>query len=124
MHSSPEEGGWLPQRKIGSVFLSMGLITEEQLKEALEIQNTDSRRLGKILVSLGYVTSDELARALSTSQRRVRGALRGSGRPGRSGAHKRGGTLFTAQNRGSSQNVPLTCNVSAGVSFISNLSSL
>ncbi len=64
MHSL-EEGGRLPQRKIGSVLLSMDLITEEQLEEALEIQKTDSRNLGKILVSLGYLTPDDLARALS-----------------------------------------------------------
>lgn len=43
----------------------MGLITEEQLEEALEIQKTDGRRLGEILVSLGYLTPDDLARALA-----------------------------------------------------------
>jgi type IV pilus assembly protein PilB len=64
MHSL-EEAGRLPQSKMGSVLLSMDLITEEQLEEALEIQKTDNRRLGKILVSLGYLTPDDLARALA-----------------------------------------------------------
>ena len=61
MHSL-EEAGRLPQSKMGSVLLSMDLITEEQLEEALEIQKTDNRRLGKIL---GYLTPDDLARALA-----------------------------------------------------------
>ena len=64
MHSL-EEAVQLPQSKMGSVLLSMDLITEEQLEEALEIQKTDNRRLGKILVSLGYLTPDDLARALA-----------------------------------------------------------
>src|SRR5215210_9212425 len=64
MHSL-EEAGRLPQSKMGSVLLSMDLITEEQLEEALEIQKTDGRRLGKILVSLGYLTPDNLALALA-----------------------------------------------------------
>jgi len=64
MHSL-EEAGRLPQSKMGSVLLSMDLITEEQLEEALEIQKKDNRRLGKILVSLGYLTPDDLARALA-----------------------------------------------------------
>ena len=65
MHS-PDAGRRLPQRKIGSILLSQGKITEEQLEEALEVQKTDDRNIGKILISLGYITPDDLARGLSS----------------------------------------------------------
>jgi len=42
-------------KKIGELFVEEGLITEEQLKEALEYQEKFGGRLGWILVSLGYI---------------------------------------------------------------------
>jgi hypothetical protein len=50
---SPETGGWIPQRKLGAILVSEGMVTEDQLAEALKIQKTDERYIGKILVSLG-----------------------------------------------------------------------
>ena len=48
MHS-PDTGGRLPQRKIGDILLAEGKITEEQVEEALELQEMDKRHLGRIL---------------------------------------------------------------------------
>jgi len=42
-------------KKIGELFLEEGLITQEQLEEALDYQRRFGGRLGWILVSLGYV---------------------------------------------------------------------
>ena len=51
--------------KIGDILLAEGKITEEQLKEALEIQKRDQRNLGEILISLGYITHDDSTWVLS-----------------------------------------------------------
>ncbi|MEJ7871432.1 MAG: hypothetical protein WKF67_04175, partial [Rubrobacteraceae bacterium] len=63
MHA-PDVGEVLPQRKIGSILVSEGMVTGEQLEEAVEIQKTDPRYLGAILVSMGYLRDEDLARAL------------------------------------------------------------
>lgn len=54
------------KKKLGEILVSAGLITEEQLNEALEEQEESGERLGKILKSLGYIQGIELAAALST----------------------------------------------------------
>ena len=54
------------EHSIGTVLVSMQMVTRKQLEEALEVQKTEKRGVGKILVSLGHLTSDGLARALST----------------------------------------------------------
>ncbi|MFH1128999.1 MAG: hypothetical protein V1699_06305 [Candidatus Omnitrophota bacterium] len=53
--------------EIGRLLLQKGLITSEQLKEALSIQrNRDKdKRLGQILIGLGYLSRDELCFALA-----------------------------------------------------------
>jgi len=42
-------------KRIGELFIEKGLITKEQLEEALEYQKRFGGRLGWILVSLGYI---------------------------------------------------------------------
>jgi hypothetical protein len=44
---SPDPGGSIPQRKLGSILVSEGMVTEEQLEEALEVQKTDTRYVGR-----------------------------------------------------------------------------
>ncbi len=61
----PDDGGRLSQRKIGDIFLSEGMVTQDQLNEACELQKTDDRPIGKILISLGYLNHEDLARALA-----------------------------------------------------------
>ena len=63
MHS-PDIGRVSPQRKLGSILVSEGMVSDEQLEEALEVQKTDARYLGRILVSMGYLSDEDLARAL------------------------------------------------------------
>ena len=52
-------------KKLGDLLVEAGLITKEQLKEALEVQKNDNERLGTILVKLGYLTEEEITSFLS-----------------------------------------------------------
>ena len=52
-------------KKLGDLLVEAGLITEEQLKEALEVQKNDNERIGTILVKLGYLTEEEITSFLS-----------------------------------------------------------
>lgn len=52
-------------RKIGELFLEKGLITNDQLKEALEYQKKYGGRLGWILVSLGYIDRETFYKILA-----------------------------------------------------------
>lgn len=52
------------KKRTGEILVEMGLITPQQLVEALEEQKTTHRRIGEILVGRGYVKSHELAEAL------------------------------------------------------------
>ena len=53
--------------RIGQLLLQKGLITSEQLQEALSLQRSRERdkHLGQILVEFGYVNRDELYAALA-----------------------------------------------------------
>lgn len=50
--------------RIGEVLMHMGVVTEDQLKEALIKQNNFNLKLGETLLKLGYVTEDDLLQAL------------------------------------------------------------
>ncbi len=52
-------------KKLGDLLVESGLITKEQLQEALEVQKQDNERLGTILVKLGYLTEEEITSFLS-----------------------------------------------------------
>ncbi len=52
------------KKRLGEILQELGLIKEEQLKEALEEQKVTGERLGEILVKLGYIESDRLYDAL------------------------------------------------------------
>ncbi|MFA5072365.1 MAG: type IV-A pilus assembly ATPase PilB [Nitrospirota bacterium] len=51
--------------RLGSMLVSSGLITDAQLKKALESQRNEGGRLGSILVKLGFVQEDKLMTFLS-----------------------------------------------------------
>ena len=51
--------------RLGSMLVSSGLITDDQLKKALSTQKTEGGRLGSILVKLGFVQEDKLMTFLS-----------------------------------------------------------
>jgi type IV pilus assembly protein PilB len=51
--------------RIGELCVNVGLITEKQVKEALEKQKKSKKKIGEILVELGYIRSQELNLMLS-----------------------------------------------------------
>ena len=51
--------------KLGQILIASGIITEEQLKEALKLQKRGGGRLGANLVKLGHITEDKLVTFLS-----------------------------------------------------------
>ena len=55
---------FMAKKKLGKLLLEVGLITEEQLKHAIEVQNKTGEKLGKVLIKLGYVTESQILEAL------------------------------------------------------------
>lgn len=51
--------------KVGEVLKKAGLLTEDQLKIALEEQNKKGGRFGEVLIRLQFVTEDQMALALA-----------------------------------------------------------
>jgi MSHA biogenesis protein MshE len=58
----PTKQPWLP---LGSLLIREGLITSEQLEEALLLQQGTGRRLGELLVDWGWVSSRAICIALA-----------------------------------------------------------
>ncbi len=52
-------------RRLGDIFVERGLITEDQLQEALEVQQDTGAKLGEILVERGFITRIALASVIS-----------------------------------------------------------
>ncbi len=52
-------------KSLGTALMEEGIITKEQLEEALKIQRRTNRLLGNILLDLGYVTREDIARVLA-----------------------------------------------------------
>jgi type IV pilus assembly protein PilB len=50
--------------RLGEILVRMGLITEEQLSEAVEIQAKTGEKIGRILLKQGAVTDEDLAKAV------------------------------------------------------------
>jgi len=55
----------LVPKQLGQLLKERNIITEQQLKEAIEIQNKKGGLIGEILVSLGYAKEEEIAKALT-----------------------------------------------------------
>ncbi len=53
------------KEKLGQILLREGLITEEQLEKAIDIQKKDGARLGETLVNLGIVTEKDIVIAMA-----------------------------------------------------------
>lgn len=59
-----------PRRQLGEILTSSGLLTQEQLDEAIRVQVSDPRRrLGAIIVDLGFATEDVVAATLAAQLR-------------------------------------------------------
>lgn len=56
----------MPQRKrLGEILVEACLINQEQLNEALRLQESQNRLIGQILVEMGWVTEYEVCRAVA-----------------------------------------------------------
>ncbi|RJX23781.1 MAG: type II/IV secretion system protein [Dethiobacter sp.] len=55
-----------PRLRLGDLLLQAGVISEEQLNEALSRQSSSGKRLGQVLLEGGYITPQELTRVLET----------------------------------------------------------
>jgi len=55
-----------PRLRLGELLLQAGVMTEEQLHEALSRQSGSDKRLGQVLLDGGYITQQELTRVLET----------------------------------------------------------
>ncbi len=60
-----DAGGDVKQVRLGEQLVSLNLITEAQLDEALEMQREAGGRLGEVLVSIGALSEQSLAQALA-----------------------------------------------------------
>lgn len=66
----------MPMEILGEFLIELGLVTLEQLEEALELQRArPEKRMGEILVEKGYLTPQGLERALAM-QRAFQGIYR------------------------------------------------
>ncbi len=54
------------KKRLGDMLVDAGMITEEQLKNALEEQKTSKQRLGETLMSMGFMTQQSFASFFST----------------------------------------------------------
>ena len=52
------------RRWLGDTLMNAGLVSRQQLDEALAVQNTTGQKLGQTLVSLGYLTDAALLQTL------------------------------------------------------------
>ncbi len=52
------------RKKIGEILVAQGLITNEQLVEALQVHKRTGVSIGTVLVNLGYITDDDLTSML------------------------------------------------------------
>lgn len=53
-------------KKMGELLVERGVITNEQLQEALKLQTENKKLLGEILINLGYATEEEVMICLTT----------------------------------------------------------
>ncbi len=49
---------------IGQVLMESGMITIDELTEAVEVQKSSGQKLGDVLISLDMITQEELEMAL------------------------------------------------------------
>lgn len=50
--------------RLGDMLISMGLLTQDQLNQALSVQKEKHKRLGEVLIDEGYITEAQLINAL------------------------------------------------------------
>ncbi len=53
-------------KQLGELLIERGVITKEQLEQALQVQKEKGGLIGQILVDLGFAKEEEIAQALTT----------------------------------------------------------
>lgn len=53
------------RRRIGEILVEAGIVSDDQITKALELQRTQGKRLGEVLLHEGLVTPRDLVRALA-----------------------------------------------------------
>lgn len=64
LESQREGDGKMVYKRIGDLLQGMGLITQEQLDQALKMQKISKKRMGEQLVECGFVTERQIIEAL------------------------------------------------------------
>jgi len=52
------------RKQLGQYLVEMRMISEKQLKEAVQVQTEDKRKIGAILIDMGYIREEEIKKAL------------------------------------------------------------
>jgi len=52
-------------KRLGEILISEGMVTAEQIKEAISLQSKKGGKLGEVLVKLGYIEEEQIVYALS-----------------------------------------------------------
>ncbi|WP_026487525.1 GspE/PulE family protein [Caldanaerobius polysaccharolyticus] len=52
------------RRRLGDILIESGIVTRDELQEALKVQEKTGKRLGKVLSEMGYITEDKLIEIL------------------------------------------------------------
>ena len=50
---------------LGQVLMESGMVTIDEINEALDVQKSSGQKLGDVLISLGIITQEELEMALN-----------------------------------------------------------
>jgi len=53
-----------PRKRLGDLLIEVGMITQEQLNNAIDLQNKTGDKLGNALTKLGYVAEDDIIQVL------------------------------------------------------------
>ena len=53
------------QKKLGEILVEMGAVTQDQVNEALELQQTNQKKIGDILIEMGATDFPQVTEALS-----------------------------------------------------------
>ena len=51
--------------RLGDILVGQKLISQENLRDALDQQKRSGRKLGRVLVDLGFVTEDQIGEAIA-----------------------------------------------------------
>ena len=61
----PQTSQLQTQKRLGDILVSKGLLTENRINEAIELQKKTSRRIGQIIIDKGWTSENDVLNALS-----------------------------------------------------------